>query len=331
MTCPESKVVAASSLSDRFALTGKVVYRGLACTVFLAVERDTLLQVVVKVLLKANFNSEEELRNAKSEIDIHADMPPHRNVLHLLAMEETDAAILLVMPFTPHGDLWSLTQFSQTYCEEQVRNCAAQMLSSLRHTHAAGILHCDIKPHNFLLVQAEGKYSVQLCDFGLAARLEKDCTLPHQGFRGTSGWFSPEMHAGSSYGQPIDMFAAGLILFRMLGGYEPYYPANNFGAPVEFDDSCWCHISEPCKDLMLRLLSPDPQKRISAADACEHPWIAGPAPPEPTPEQLQTISDFGSLPKTDVLFWPPAAVPTRDRQSFHAKPEELLALPEVVA
>lgn len=325
VACPERDAVAASCLADRFELTGTEVYRGLASTVFLGVEGATLLRVVVKVLLKGSFRSDAELQNARDEIGIHAEMPPHRHVTHLMALEETAAAILLVMPYAPHGDLWSLIRFGQTFCEKQVRHCAAQILSSLRHTHAAGVVHCDVKPQNYLLSRANGQFSLQLCDFGLASKVEKGGALPPRGLRGTSGWYSPEMLAGSSYGQAVDMFGAGLILFRMVGGYEPFYPPTDFSAPLEFDDSLWCHISESCKGLIRCLLHVDPQKRISASDACAHPWIAGPPPADPKQEQLEELSSHGALPRTDVVFWPSADAQTYDSQIPRVQPEEPLA------
>lgn len=327
LTCPESQAIRDSSLAGRFALTGTVVYRGLASSVFLGIERDTGLQVVIKVLLKAGWIGEEERRNAVDEIQIHSDMPPHRNVVHLLATEETAAAMLLVMPYTPHGDLWTLIRFSHTYCEQEVQHCASQMLAALRHVHSVGIVHTDVKPHNFLLFRAVGKYSVQLCDFGLATRIEKEGTLPNHGIRGTSGWYSPEMLAGKDYGQPLDLFGVGLVLFRMLGGYEPFMPCSQFQEPVEFDDSCWCHIGELCRDLISRLLLLDPQKRITAAEACEHPWISGPPPPLPTADQLAAIAEAGPPPREDIHFWTPDDVPAHGRQNSFVDVEEVQQFP----
>lgn len=317
----EGQAILASPLANRFAITGKEVYRGMASTVFLGIEMSSRLQVVIKVLLKANFTS-EEARNAVNEIQIHTDMPPHRNVVHLLATEETDAAMLLVMPYTPHGDLWSLVRHSVTYCEEQAQNCASQMLQGLRHVHAAKIVHTDIKPHNFLLFRAGGNYSVQLCDFGLATRLEREEALPNHGVRGTSGWYSPEMLAGKDYTHALDLFGVGLILFRMLGGYEPFMPCSLFVEPVEFDDSCWIHISEPCRDLITKLLILDPAKRITAAEACEHPWVSGPPPPRPTQEQMEALCEWGPPPREDMIFWSPEDVPAHGRQNSFAGEKE---------
>ena len=44
---------------------------------------------------------------------------------------------------------------------------------------------------------------------------------------------------------------------------------------LEFDLPCWSNISENCKDLLVRLLSKDPMKRISLENALKHKWFAG--------------------------------------------------------
>ena len=49
----------------------------------------------------------------------------------------------------------------------------------------------------------------------------------------------------------VDIFAVGVILFTSLGGYEPFYPPNNFD-DVQFDANYWGHISDECKDLIRR-------------------------------------------------------------------------------
>jgi len=252
-------------------MTEQAVYRGLSSTIFLAVERGTLLQVGMKVIMKNKLDSPQELAQALSEMKLHAAIPPHSNVIpRLLAAEETPSAILMVTQYTPHGDLWELICFGKTYCEAEVRNCAGQMFSALRHIHlVCNLVHGDIKPQNFLLFRVDGRHSVQLCDFGLAEHPDRpNSMVSWRGLRGTSGWFAPEMLAQRDYSQAIDLFACGLILFRMLGGYPPFDPPSRFREPAEFDDRYWCHISLPCRQLIAQLLSFEPVERRTASDVC---------------------------------------------------------------
>jgi len=292
-------------------LTEHVIYQGLASTIFLAVERGTFLQVAIKAVVKSKLGTGQERAQAVAELEIHSSIPPHANVVQLLAAVETPSAILLVTPYTPCGDLWELTRYGQTYCEAEVRHCAAQMLGSIHHIHAAcNLIHGDIKPHNFLLFNIGGRHAVQLCDFGLAEHPDSPAgTATFRGLRGTSGWFAPEMLEHHDYGQAVDLFGAGLILYRMLGGYPPFDPPSRFREPLDFDDRYWCHVSPACRLLLARLLALDPAERGPARESCEHEWLRGPAPAQPSPEQLRALAAFGPPPSADVRFWPPAEVP----------------------
>jgi len=306
----EKEVVLRSvEVSGKFAVADKVITENLASTLLLAVTRRGASQVVVKVLLKQSFDSELERRSALDEIAHHSKVPPHPNVLRLLASEETPEAILLVTPFTPDGDLWSLMCYGATYCEPQVRNCASQILCALAHVHqVCGLIHADVKPQNFLLQKARGRFVVRLCDFGLAERPGPGGVAVFRTVRGTSGWFAPEMLQHRSYGFPLDLFGVGLITFRMLGGYPPFDPPSKFQATVDFDDRCFCHIGGPCRQLISRLLCLEPAGRGTAADAGRHLWFTGPEPAPPTPEQLDALSAYGPPPAGDVKFWPAGRV-----------------------
>lgn len=323
----EREVVRRSGVAAKYALTDQVIYRGLASTIFQAVERGTLLQVGVKVLMKHKFDSEAERKNAIAEVEIHSSLPPHANVVRLLASEDTPDAILLVTPYTPHGDLWELIKYGQTYCEKEVRNCAGQIFDALRHIHAVcGLVHGDIKPQNFLLYRVHKRHCVQICDFGLAERpCHPEGMIQFHGIRGTSGWFAPEMLDRCDYSGLMDLFAVGLILFRMLGGYAPFEPPSRFGDGAEFDDRCWCHISSACRHFVGKLLALEPSLRGTSVEACEHEWLTCPEILEPTEEQLAIVATCGPPPCRDVCFWPAGSIPEPHLRNSYADLQSLVA------
>eukprot|EP00931_Biecheleriopsis_adriatica_P097537 TRINITY_DN71345_c0_g1_i1.p1 TRINITY_DN71345_c0_g1~~TRINITY_DN71345_c0_g1_i1.p1 ORF type:complete len:346 (+),score=63.56 TRINITY_DN71345_c0_g1_i1:199-1236(+) len=319
MSSSEREAIQQSQITKRFVLRDQVIYRGLASTIFLGVEKDTLLQVGIKAVMKDRLESEDEKRQSLREVQLHAAIPPHANVLQLLAAEETPSAILLVTPYTPHGDLWELMRYGQTYCEQEVRNCAGQLLSALFHIHSVcDLIHGDIKPHNWLLFRVDGTHVVQLCDFGLAEHPDRPGgTITFRGLRGTSGWFAPEMLDHIDYGHAVDLFGVGLILFRLLGGYPPFDPPSHFTA-IEFDERYWCHTTMPCRQLLAQLLSLQAADRGTAQSCFTHEWLSGPAPPEPSADKLQQLTAYGAPPSTHVLFWPPAELPGKERQKSYA-------------
>jgi len=84
----------------------------------------------------------------------------------------------------------------------------------------------------------------------------------------------------SGYGNKVDMFSAGVTLYVMLAGYEPFYGESdaelisaNKEAKVDFPKADWHKISVEGRDLIEKMLIVDPSARISPADALRHPWI----------------------------------------------------------
>eukprot|EP00747_Dinoflagellata_sp_TGD_P206886 gnl/TRDRNA2_/TRDRNA2_80518_c0_seq2.p1 gnl/TRDRNA2_/TRDRNA2_80518_c0~~gnl/TRDRNA2_/TRDRNA2_80518_c0_seq2.p1 ORF type:complete len:318 (+),score=67.81 gnl/TRDRNA2_/TRDRNA2_80518_c0_seq2:54-1007(+) len=307
------EVAKAASISSKYELTGEVVYTSVACTILHANQKASGVEVVIKVVFVAKCDDKEEVRRAQAEVEAHRNLPPHPNIVSFLDAEETTTAILLVIEYTAHGDLWSLVRYGQTYCEQEVRNCAAQLLAALEHVHThCKLVHLDIKPHNLLLFLIDGRLVLQLCDFGLAEQLlEPRRKVRFNGVRGTSGWIAPEVLRREDYGEEVDLFGSGIILFRMLGGYHPFDPPSNFKEGAQFDDSYWCHISPLCRDFLAKMLAIDPAERGTASELRAHAWLEGPPPPEPSPEILERLSNYGPPPTTDVLFWPVKEVPVR--------------------
>lgn len=92
-----------------------------------------------------------------------------------------------------------------------------QMIAAVACAHEANILHCDIKPANFILFDSE---SIMLTDFGIAK--VSRITIEGSG-TGTVGHMAPEQAMGRP-SKRSDVFSLGLIMYRMLAGCWPEYP-----------------------------------------------------------------------------------------------------------
>jgi serine/threonine-protein kinase len=90
-------------------------------------------------------------------------------------------------------------------------------LEGLAVLHQHRIIHCDIKPENFILFPGP---SVRLADFGIARLAIR--TLRASG-SGTLGYMAPEQAMGKPSFRS-DVFATGLLVYRMLTGHLPEYP-----------------------------------------------------------------------------------------------------------
>jgi len=90
--------------------------------------------------------------------------------------------------------------------------------------------------------------------------------------------FSAGLHGG--YGNKVDIFSAGVTLYVMLCGYEPFYGETdaelieaNKQANIDFPEEEWKDVSAAARDLVQKMMHPDPAKRLYAAGALKHPWF----------------------------------------------------------
>lgn len=101
---------------------------------------------------------------------------------------------------------------------------ADQICRSLEEAHQLGIVHRDLKPNNlFLTQQASGEVYVKVMDFGIAKDIQDHSGLTRQGtMMGTPTYMAPEQVMGEAVDPRTDIYAIGVILYRMLVGRTPY-------------------------------------------------------------------------------------------------------------
>ncbi|XP_012892593.1 PREDICTED: serine/threonine-protein kinase DCLK3-like [Dipodomys ordii] len=120
--------------------------------------------------------------------------------------------------------------------------------------------------------------TLKLADFGLA----KHAARPIFTVCGTPTYVAPEILSEKGYGLQVDMWAAGVILYILLCGFPPFRSPERDQDELfsiiqlghfEFLAPYWDNISDAAKDLVSRLLVVDPQKRSTAHQVLQHPWI----------------------------------------------------------
>ena len=99
---------------------------------------------------------------------------------------------------------------------------------------------------------------------------------------GTPAYASPEIMKGIPYGTKTDMWSMGVIVYTLLAGYPPFRSQGidlsllcemiKLGK-YKFHDEYWSVISDDAKDLVSKLLTVNPEERISAADVLKSKWI----------------------------------------------------------
>jgi len=228
-----------------------------------------------------------DLEDMKSEVAIMKELKhPHIMGLYDSFFDEIDC-VYIVVEHLPGGDLYEHIREMQTYNEQDARDLAFVFLEVLKFCHDNDVVHRDIKPDNMLLTG--DKKNIKLADFGFACKcIGNSETLTD--FKGTLVYMAPEIICKpTKYGKPVDMWACGVVLFALLGGYLPFETQKRYlderlereicaGWPVKSFNSrehkpYWQEVSSEAKDLISKLLTVDSKKRLTAAEALKHPWI----------------------------------------------------------
>lgn len=149
------------------------------------------------------------------------------------------------------------------------------------------IVHRDLKPENILLDKDQENPKITLIDFGTSATFDPSKKMSQK--FGTPYYIAPEV-LKKNYDEKCDLWSCGVILYIVLCGYPPFNGQSDkqiiecvikgkftldgkYQLFILYLEPEWDDVSEDAKDLVRRLLTYDPVKRISASDALQHRWI----------------------------------------------------------
>jgi len=202
--------------------------------------------------------------------------------LQLRGLFETSENVVMELELLEGTDLFNHVSSKRMLSEHEAATILRDILISLDAMDHVGVAHRDIKAANILMCdRSEHGVSIKVGDFGMSTFVGHG-GLVH-GRCGTPGFVAPEILMSESrmgYGKQVDIFSAGVTLYVMLCGYEPFYGKDekelieaNRRAKIDFPEDEWGRISNDARDLVLKMTQADPKQRISAKDALKHPWI----------------------------------------------------------
>ncbi|TKS92585.1 Calcium/calmodulin-dependent protein kinase type II delta 2 chain [Collichthys lucidus] len=179
----------------------------------------------------------------------------HPNIVRLHDSISEEGFHYLVFDLVTGGELFEDIVAREYYSEADASHCIQQILEAVLHCHQMGVVHRDLKPENLLLASKLKGAAVKLADFGLAIEVQGD-QQAWFGFAGTPGYLSPEVLRKDPYGKPVDMWACDVLI-----------------AFPKFPSPEWDTVTPEAKDLINKMLTINPAKRVTATDALKHPWI----------------------------------------------------------
>ncbi|CAD8210325.1 unnamed protein product (macronuclear) [Paramecium tetraurelia] len=256
----------------------------------------------------------------------------HQNIVKVKRIVMGSDKVFMVMEYMEH-ELKDLIERSKyQFSTAEIKCLLRQLLLGIQHFHQKSVMHRDLKTSNLLY---NNKGQLKVCDFGLGRRCQrnKQYTL-----KVVTLWYrAPELLLSiPKYNHKIDIWSAGCIfgelllkdqlfkgqkemeqlehIFRILGtpteetwpGLKnitlagplrtiPKYP----GVKLQDIISKEFQLSEWGYDLLKKMLTLDPEKRIEASDALKHPWFS--EQPLPLSEDLMpTFPPLNEVNRDDV-------------------------------
>mmetsp|Transcript_12385 Transcript_12385/g.12790 ORF Transcript_12385/g.12790 Transcript_12385/m.12790 type:complete len:565 (-) Transcript_12385:261-1955(-) len=197
---------------------------------------------------------------------------------------------VIVMEALEGGDLFERIQLPDDIMTERFLASAFRgVIEALHHMHQRCLIHRDLKLENFLFEGDSASSPLIMIDFGLSKHFD-----PHERMNqrvGSCYYTAPEVLSGD-YDYRCDIWSLGVICYMLLSGSPPFYgktPEDIHHATLtkeaEFPERRFRHVSLMGLDFMRRLLTKNPNHRISTEEALAHPFITTHCanPPEGVP------------------------------------------------
>ncbi|MBK9575233.1 MAG: serine/threonine protein kinase [Rhodoferax sp.] len=142
----------------------------------------------------------------------------HPGIVAIYDLGEHEDNAFIAMEFVEGRDLSQILAATPNLPEPVILRVMHQLLDALEYAHSQGVWHRDIKPANLIITSAG---QLKVTDFGIA-RIESAALTQVTSTIGTPGYMAPEQYIGESFDHRVDIFAAGVLLYRMLAGQPPF-------------------------------------------------------------------------------------------------------------
>ncbi|XP_031490865.1 calcium-dependent protein kinase 2-like [Nymphaea colorata] len=256
---------------------GKELGRGQFGVTYLCTEISTGKSYACKSISKRKLVNKNDKEDIKREIQILQHLSGQPNIVEFKGAYEDRHSVHLVMELCAGGELFDRIIAKGHYSELAAASICRAIVNVVHICHFMGVMHRDLKPENFLLASKDENSMLKATDFGLSVFIEEGRV--YRDIVGSAYYVAPEV-LRRHYGKEIDIWSAGVILYILLSGVPPFWAETEKGifdailqGNIDFESQPWPSISNSAKDLVRRMLTQDPKRRITSAQVLEHPWI----------------------------------------------------------
>jgi serine/threonine-protein kinase len=305
-------------LNDRYQLLERIGRGGMS-DVFRA--RDLMLErsVAIKVLHEKYSNDKAFQDRFTAEARAAANLS-HPNIVTVHDFGFDQDQLYIVMEHIPGKDLKTILRQRGRYSIDDAIPLMVQACAGVGYAHRAGLVHCDIKPHNFIVTSDN---RLKVTDFGIARALST--IQPDERADvvwGSPQYFSPEQAVGEAPSPSSDVYSLGIVLYEVLTGALPFTaPSSEELARLHLEmnpippSEYIPDIPSTLEEIVTKVLAKEPAARYRTADQLGRVLL-----------RFGTQRDAPVSPALDLT---PETSTYQEPDSQPSKPEPALNIPEI--
>ncbi|KAJ8312931.1 hypothetical protein KUTeg_010304 [Tegillarca granosa] len=225
-----------------------------------------------------------EKRDPSEEVEILLRFGHHPNIISLRDVFDNGSKVYMVTELMLGGELLDKILRQRFFSEKEASAVLQIVAKTVEYLHSNGVVHRDLKPSNILYADNSGSpESLRICDFGFAKQLRADNGLLMTPCY-TANFVAPEVLKRQGYDAACDIWSCGVLLYTMLAGHTPFANGPNDtpndilsrigGGKFTLSGGNWDSVSPQAKELVQKMLDVDPQKRLTATQVLNQPWVA---------------------------------------------------------
>lgn len=269
-----------SDICNYYKIHDKTLGEGGFAKVRLATHMATGEPVAIKCLDKIKLGA--ELPRIYNEIECLKRLK-HKNIARLYQVFETQTVIYLVLEYCSGKELFDYIVSKSKLDETESAQIIYDLMRVLDFIHLNGFAHRDLKPENVLF---DSSHQIKLIDFGLAANCTTDNMLRNKNQApidqlstccGSVTYAAPEVISGGKYsGTAVDVWSAGVMMYALLVGQLPFNDNSISKLYQKIQGGIKNlppFLSPEACDLIRKMLTINPEQRITVRQVLAHPWL----------------------------------------------------------